>query len=153
MAWARATRFSAIPCWAKTSRNRNKILNIYIKAQVMNMATKRRHEVDHIIPLYSNNICGLHCAENLQILSKEVNQNKSNYFAPYRELNGRKYKIEPLFPVILPEIKKKVKKSAKIAGKPNPTKKNPRKLAKKRNSIPKPFIKVATFSKKTKKRY
>lgn len=37
-------------------------------------------QVDHIIPLQNENVCGLHCSWNLQYLSKEANARKNNQF-------------------------------------------------------------------------
>lgn len=128
LAWERAKNYNAIPKWARQTKVRKKILSIYIKAQLMNLRSGRRHEVDHIIPLYSKYICGLHVPENLQILKKEDNQEKSNNFIPYYEKNGKKRYISAGI-----EVKTQIlcKSKRKIAGLPNPTKKNPLKLAKK----------------------
>lgn len=38
------------------------------------------YEVDHIIPLQGKNISGLHCPQNLQILTKSKNASKRNVF-------------------------------------------------------------------------
>lgn len=102
---------------------------MYIKAQYMNLSSHKKYEVDHIIPLYHPDVCGLHCVSNLQILDKATNQAKGNKFAPYREKNGRKYSYT---------VVTFTKKSPKIKKTYNRTKKNPLKLAKKKaNSIKK----------------
>lgn len=41
--------------------------------------------VDHIIPLNAPNVCGLHCEFNLQLLTKEANIKKSNYYNDWPE--------------------------------------------------------------------
>lgn len=137
LSWARALTYNAIPKWSRRSKNRSKILSIYIKAQNLNFATNRKHEVDHIIPLYHPLICGLHVWDNLQILSSAVNQAKSNTFSPYREVNGRKYYYFKVG---------NSKKQPKISKKHNRTKKNPRKLAKKRQK--QVLLKRLTFKNK-----
>ena len=39
-----------------------------------------RFEVDHIVPLNNDLVCGLHCEDNLQVLERAVNRAKSNKF-------------------------------------------------------------------------
>lgn len=127
LAWERALKYNAIPCWGFTPQQKKSILNIYIQAQIKNFETKKRWQVDHIIPLYGVNICGLHIAENLRILSKNANQAKSNYFRPFKlDKNGKKTFLEGILPC--PE-KKQWKPPRK--GRANPTKKSFKRRVKK----------------------
>lgn len=36
------------------------------------------HEVDHIVPLQGENVCGLHVETNLRVITKAANREKSN---------------------------------------------------------------------------
>lgn len=40
----------------------------------------KKHDLDHIIPLNHPEVCGLHCIENFQWLTKDENNEKSNQF-------------------------------------------------------------------------
>lgn len=60
----------ASPVWA----NQEKIKQIYKEASEMGM------DVDHIIPLTSDLVCGLHCEFNMQLLSRSDNSSKHNKF-------------------------------------------------------------------------
>lgn len=119
LAWARALKYNAIPAYAFKAPVKKKVLSVYIQAQVKNLETKKRWQVDHIIPLYGVNICGLHVPNNLRVVSKAANQAKSNYFKPYIEKEGKKTYVEGILP--LPE-KKPYKPPRK--GRANPTKKS-----------------------------
>jgi hypothetical protein len=126
LAWERALRFKAIPKWARTPRHKKAILSIYIQAQLKNLETKKRWQVDHIDPLYGINVCGLHVAENLRVISKNANQAKSNYFRPYiLSRDGKKTFLEGVLP--LPE---KVSWKPPRKGRANPTKKSFKRRAK-----------------------
>ena len=59
--------------WADTA----KIEAIYEQAR------KLGHHVDHIVPLNSELVCGLHVEHNLTILSPQDNIKKSNKFDPW----------------------------------------------------------------------
>jgi hypothetical protein len=121
LALERAIRYNAFPKWANNPRTKYKILQIYVSAQLKNLTTKRKWQVDHIIPLYGESVCGLHVPENLRVVSKTANQAKSNIFTPYYEKKGKRTYIET------PEKRW----YAPRKGKKNPTKKSIQKLAKK----------------------
>lgn len=70
----RAAKKQAIPSWA----NIEKIKEIYRKAEKLTTITGIEHQVDHIYPLQSKYMCGLHVETNLQILTKEENASKGN---------------------------------------------------------------------------
>lgn len=125
LAMERANRLNAFPPFANTPRERNKILQIYIAAQVKNLTTKRKWHVDHIIPLCGFNVCGLHISSNLRIVSKQANEAKSNYFLPYIERNSKRVRVDGLIP------EPKVRWIPPKRGRKNPTKKSVQKLAKK----------------------
>ena len=72
----KAAQLLATPLWASTE-----IINaIYKKAKQMTVDTGVQHHVDHIIPLKSKVVCGLHVESNLQILTAKQNRSKSNIF-------------------------------------------------------------------------
>ena len=62
----------ATPKWFEAA----KIAALYRKAN------ERGLHVDHIVPLKSPIVCGLHCFDNMQLLSKEQNLHKSNHRWP-----------------------------------------------------------------------
>jgi len=66
----------ATPSWV----NKNDFEAIYDKARKLSEQTGINHEVDHIIPLKGELVCGLHVPENLQIITECENGKKFNYF-------------------------------------------------------------------------
>lgn len=62
----------ATPKW----ENQSEINKYYIKARDLGM------EVDHIVPITSDIVCGLHCVANFQMLTREENASKGNRFWP-----------------------------------------------------------------------
>ena len=73
-----ATKLRATPKWADAGA----IARIYADAAVKSAATGVPYEVDHIVPLISKQVCGLHCQANLQLLTAAQNQSKQNRFWP-----------------------------------------------------------------------
>lgn len=68
----RALEKRATPKWA----NLDAIEAIYADAD------RRKLEVDHVVPLQSKRVCGLHCEANLRPLSKRLNRQKNNRYWP-----------------------------------------------------------------------
>ena len=56
--------------------NKEAIQAIYKKSDELTLKTGTQHNVDHIIPLKGDNVCGLHIVENLQVLTAEDNKVK-----------------------------------------------------------------------------
>lgn len=65
----RARLRQAIPSWA----NLDHIKDFYAKCP-------DGYEVDHIAPLVSDKVCGLHVVENMQYLTRSDNAKKGNHF-------------------------------------------------------------------------
>ena len=63
-------KLRAVPAWFEKAA----VELVYAKAQEWDM------HVDHIIPLQSKTVCGLHCHANLQLLDGSLNQSKSNHY-------------------------------------------------------------------------
>lgn len=64
----RAKKLLATPYWSESER----IKEVYKKAAKFGL------HVDHIVPLKSSKVCGLHVWHNLQLLAPDLNQSKSN---------------------------------------------------------------------------
>ena len=75
LAWCRkyqASKLRAIPAWA----DQKKIQAIYEEARACGK------EVDHMVPLRSKLVCGLHVENNLEIITSEANNKKGNRWWP-----------------------------------------------------------------------
>lgn len=79
-AWKRRAR-DASPPWL-TLDQKAEIASIYAKARAMTKLSGVKHVVDHIVPLRSPEVCGLHVPWNLQILTHTDNCAKSNKLLP-----------------------------------------------------------------------
>lgn len=74
----RATKYQATPVWA----NLETIASIYKEAERLTKETGIPHHVDHIVPLQSSLVCGLHAPANLQVLEATLNNSKGNRYWP-----------------------------------------------------------------------
>ena len=75
-ALARAKRRNAVPKWFETIKE--DVQKIYIEARTKTLETGIPHEVDHIIPLVSDYVCGLHVPNNLRVITRYENRSKQN---------------------------------------------------------------------------
>lgn len=62
----------ATPSWA----DQDEIRYIY------SLAGEKGHVVDHIVPLTSNYVCGLHCPDNMRVIPESLNIAKRNKYWP-----------------------------------------------------------------------
>ncbi len=73
----KASKIKATPVWA----NKEAIKDMYQLATIFKRTGINMH-VDHIIPLQSKLVCGLHCEANLQLMPAYENKSKGNYHWP-----------------------------------------------------------------------
>ena len=74
----KASKRLALPSWA----NKHLIEEVYSLAHELSRTTGIKPHVDHIVPLQSNYVCGLHCESNLRAITWKENRNKSNSHWP-----------------------------------------------------------------------
>lgn len=74
----KARRMKATPAWA----NEFYIAEIYDLAQRRTKSLGIKYQVDHIVPLTSKFVCGLHCEHNLQVIPAPINASKGNRHWP-----------------------------------------------------------------------
>jgi hypothetical protein len=95
----RAFKKQAIAPWA----NRVLIKQIYKECLELVKKTNIQHHVDHIYPLKSDWLCGLHVETNLQILTETENITKGNRVWP-GQLDCQKGSIYAIFPKELTDL-------------------------------------------------
>ena len=74
-----ANQKKALAAWTDVEMQ-SKILEMYVAAAEMTAATGIHHQVDHVVPLRSNQVCGLHVWWNLQVIPAGENKQKSAKF-------------------------------------------------------------------------
>jgi hypothetical protein len=74
-----AQKRMATPKWL-TKDHLKKIESIYLLRDLYSLFVGKKHEVDHIVPLKSGSVCGLHVPWNLRIITQFENRSKSNKF-------------------------------------------------------------------------
>lgn len=75
----RAAKLQRTPKWLTTS-DWIEINWAYKIASDMTKSTGVQYEVDHVVPLQGKNVSGLHCPQNLRIITKKENASKRNKF-------------------------------------------------------------------------
>lgn len=75
----RAVRLQAVPAWACMADVRR----FYVLAEKLTRDTGITANVDHIVPIQSPLVCGLHCAANLTIATEFHNKQKGNLWWPH----------------------------------------------------------------------
>ena len=75
-------KINACPPWAQSEIIKKEILAHYLHAEWLESVTGEKMHVDHIVPLCSDFVCGLHVPANLIVLTAKDNISKSAYWWP-----------------------------------------------------------------------
>jgi hypothetical protein len=73
-----AQKLRATPKWA----NLEEIEKFYVEAERLTKIYFRQYHVDHVVPLRSPLVCGLHCEANLRVIPSDENRSKGNRYWP-----------------------------------------------------------------------
>lgn len=78
-ALARAAKRNAVPKWID-DQLKQEIQEFYVEARSKTKETGTHYEVDHIVPLMGEDVCGLHVPWNLRVITRYENRSKANRF-------------------------------------------------------------------------
>ena len=78
----KAARLSATPSWAGSEFEVFAMEEAYTLAALRAAITGIPYHVDHVVPLRSPLVCGLHCIANLSVIPASVNLAKGNRYWP-----------------------------------------------------------------------
>ena len=73
----RANLLQATPKWL-SEKDKSHITRVYRVCASVSKSTGVKHNVDHIIPLNGDGVCGLHVPWNLAIIPEKLNKSKGN---------------------------------------------------------------------------
>lgn len=68
----------ATPKWYE----KDLVKQVFLKRDELSSLLNIELTVDHIIPIQGDNVCGLHCWDNLQLLERSLNGGKKNLYEP-----------------------------------------------------------------------
>jgi hypothetical protein len=74
----RSRKLNATPSWFE----KEDVLELYMEAASRSKNEGVDYHVDHIVPLQSKFVCGLHCLANLEIITAIENRRKHNLYWP-----------------------------------------------------------------------
>lgn len=77
-----AAQRQAIPSWSNTEWEQFAIEEVYELCKLRTSMLGITFNVDHIVPIASDKVCGLHCFDNLRILERIENISKGNRHWP-----------------------------------------------------------------------
>lgn len=76
-------KLNAIPSWSVDNELNDLVIKeVYVLAKLRSELTGIKHHVDHIVPLRSKLVCGLHIWNNLQVIPAVENLKKGNRVWP-----------------------------------------------------------------------
>lgn len=78
----RSAKLQAVPPWVD-EQAQDEMRIMYAVAQRVSKETGVPHEIDHMVPLKGESVCGLHTPDNLQIRPRAVNRAKHNTFSDW----------------------------------------------------------------------
>jgi len=77
-----AAEKQACPLWAEDEWDKFLVEETYHLSKIRTAVIGIKHNVDHIVPLTSDKVCGLHCASNLRVMERLANISKGNRHWP-----------------------------------------------------------------------